>query len=152
MTEAKENKKTNVLLVGGIALIVLAFIIYLVYNHFKDKPVTELPPVLPPPGGSGPPKGNDNFPLTEGSVGSNVKFLQEAINRIVSPALKVTVDSNFGPKLYTALVTGVGTTTWWTSKPAPIYPVTQSVFTEILKKSNANRVMMGGRVYEFTNN
>jgi hypothetical protein len=155
MAEASKNKKGNRTLIIVIGFLVLVFIILVIYNHLKDKPVDDvyIPPADPNPNNNTTPAANDSFPLKKGSKGPNVMYLQKAINRIVTnPALKVAEDGSFGDKTYYSLVSGVGTSTWWSSKPEPIYPVTSSAFTQILQKSNANRVRIGDSIYEFSNN
>lgn len=149
------------MLLSIIGFLALVFIIVVAYNYFKDKvPANGLPDVLPPNPGNGnttPPAANDLYPLQKGSKGPNVKYLQQAVNRIIKDSGKnlsliVTEDGSFGDKTYNALVTGVGTTTYWATPKLSTYPVTLTAFTQILQKSNANRVIMGGNIYEFTNN
>lgn len=70
----------------------------------------------------------DEFPLQKGSKGSNVLYLQRALNRMMPIGYtKLVEDSDLGEKTYTAIITWVGTR---------FYPVTQANWTEILKKSN----------------
>lgn len=161
MADAVKDKKQKVILLSIIGFLALVFIIVVAYNYFKDKaPSSGLPDVLPPnPGnnGSNPPVANDSYPLQKGSKGANVKYLQQAINRIIKNSgknlsLVVTEDGSFGDKTYNALVTGVGTSTYWATPKVGTYPVSLTAFTQILQKSNANRVIMGGNIYEFTNN
>jgi len=146
----KLDKIEKGLLIAIFVIIVLVGAI-VGYNKFKDSDTQQEPP--PPPGpdpnpGPSKPKTDDSFPLKIGSEGSNVKYLQRAINKIISnPSLKITEDGKFGNNTYNALVSGVGTTTWWDAKRIPTYPVTQEAFTLILQKGNQNLRIMYGETY-----
>lgn len=81
---------------------------------------------------------NDNFPLQRGSYGNNVRYLQQAINRL-NPNANLSVDGDFGPSTYSQFLLTIGTTVNIDGVVYSAYPVTQKVFTEILQEANAQR-------------
>lgn len=154
MADTTKNKNSDLILIIVIAVLALTFIGILIYNHFKNKDEKTTDIELPPPNGNTnttTTTANDNFPLTVGSKGANVKYLQQAMNKIITnSALKVTEDGIFGQKTYNSLVAGVGTTTYWETTKIPTYPVSQNAFNSILKRANSNLRMMNGNIYQFT--
>lgn len=75
-----------------------------------------------------PAKGNDKFPLTVGSNGENVSYLQKALN-MLKPAnfALLNTGGNFDDATRIAVITWVGTN---------FYPVTIDNFNTILHKAN----------------
>lgn len=80
---------------------------------------------------------NDDFPLKIGSRGSNVKYLQTALNKINEKGglpnkyEPLVVDGIFGDATRIAIVTLVGTRYWNSAG------LSQSNWTSILNKANA---------------
>jgi len=123
-----KNRKLVIIIVVLLLIIAIVF----AYKKFKNKPVEQAPGMpAPSPAGPSAPTSNDNYPLIKGSNGENVKYLQQAINKIATKTGMtygiVSVDGDFGPQTYNSLLIVVG---------ASYYPVTQAKFTEILNKSN----------------
>lgn len=123
-----KNQKT---IIAIVAIALVAGIIW--YVFFRTKPATTASsPAINPPAAinstlaaSAAPAANDTLPLTKGSKGENVTYVQQAINKIHPGA--VTVDGDFGAGTYMALITYVGTS---------FYPVTSTKFSELLQKAN----------------
>ena len=133
-----KTKKRNLI----IAIVVVVFIIagIYIYNYTKDVKVDEAPPTPPVPGGGGntTPARNDNYPLQEGSLGTKVKDLQWALNRLTSnPLLKLKEDGDFGSKTKNAIYLSVGTTI----DGMPTYPVSMKAWTAILHRANNARLI-----------
>lgn len=139
------NKKVKI----AIIVLVIILLALVVYNYYKKrKAVVEAPANTNNGGTTGNTTGtttnvtvkNDNFPLQRGSFGPNVKYLQQAINRL-SPSANLTEDGDFGPSTYTQFLLTIGTMVNIDGVVYSAYPVTQKVFTEILQEANTARVV-----------
>lgn len=128
------KKQNIIILVAVIVIIIIALVI--VWYYFKNKPVNQpqLNNQIQSPGQTTvttttTTQANDDFPLVKGSKGSNVQYLQKALNRL-NPNNNLTIDGDFGNDTYTAvlLTPGLGT---------KYYPVTQTAWTDIMHKSNS---------------
>lgn len=71
---------------------------------------------------------DDSFPLNIGSKGSNVEYLQKALNKL---GAGLSVDGTFGQKTYTAVVTKAGSK-FWTPEG-----ITIDGFNKILSMANS---------------
>ncbi len=116
------------IIIGAVVLILLVSIIYYLYasNKGKDIPQEVKQPGITPPSSTAPKAdiGNDSFPLKVGSKGENVRYLQSALKKL---GANIIVDSDFGQQTYSAILLTINATS---------YPVTQEIFTAILKKAN----------------
>lgn len=156
---AKISDKNKKLIGFGLAILILALIIYLnkdkpavanVLDKFKKAPAPVITNTLttgvntkntPTTTDSSfnikdaEPVKNDEFPLHIGSYGERVKSLQLALNRINDKAshryTPLVVDKDFGEKTYTAIVTWVGSKFW---EPQGL---TATNFNLIIQQSNA---------------
>lgn len=135
MALTAKNKKYLGIAIG---ILIALIMIYLIYTKMKSKP-KEIDTAQAKNNGfqieQPPPVKNDNFPLTIGSNGSNVKSLQVALNRInekkfSSQYAPLIADGDFGVKTYNAVLLLAGTAYWTPSG------VTQDKYTQILKISN----------------
>lgn len=125
----KPNKNKIIIII--VAVLLIAVIIYfLFFKKPKVVDTTILNPNLNPNPNPKPtnttPVENDNFPLMVGSKGNNVKYLQNALNKI-NPTYTIKADGSFGTQTKSFLLVTMGTS---------YYPVTTTLFTEILKKAN----------------
>lgn len=71
---------------------------------------------------------DDKFPLHVGSVGSNVTYLQNALNKL---GAKLTADGKLGNSTYTAVLLYAGTKYWGSTG------MTIDSFTKVLAMANA---------------
>lgn len=117
----KNNKNKIIIII--VAVLLIAVVLYFLFFKKPKAQDTDTsiikPPILPP-------IKNDNFPLIKGSKGSNVIYLQRALNKI-NPTYKIDDDGDFGNITYMFLLTTVGTS---------FYPVTADKFTQILSRAN----------------
>lgn len=131
----------------GIGLAVLAFIALIIYL-FKDKPaIKKITDKLknPAPKDSvttdeafkvkdAPPSYDDSYPLKINSRGERVKTLQMALNRLKpAPLVPLVVDGVLGDKTKQAV------SSWAGAKYYGANGITESLFNELLAKSNATR-------------
>lgn len=155
----KSNKQTENILIGSIIILIISLLTFFGFKKIKENKTDQTQPGTPESEPITTPSTtvttNDDFPLKKGSRGENVKYLQRAINKIIknsgkNQSLLLPETDFFGDKTYTALVTGVGTTTWWDAKPLPVYPVTLDVFNSLIKRSNDNLRLMNGNIYQIS--
>lgn len=122
----KNNKNKIIIII--VAVLLIAVVLYFLFFKKPKAQNTDTsiitPPILPPINTT--PTTNDNFPLIKGSKGSNVIYLQRALNKI-NPTYKIDDDGDFGNITYMFLLTTVGTS---------FYPVTADKFTQILSRAN----------------
>jgi hypothetical protein len=135
----KRNKRFIYIGLGIVALVITFFVGRKIYRRWKEKKALEeaakkelaanaFNNLKPGDPGMNTPEVDDSFPLVIGSKGDNVRYLQQALNRLgpkfgMAP---LSEDGNFGKKTYDAVITWVNTKS---------YPVSQVIWTDILKRS-----------------
>lgn len=109
-----------------IILVVIVIIAYFILKRNRNTGTIkqEKPNKLPGTTPSSQPTVTDAFPLKIGSRGANVTKLQAALNRI-TPSNKIAEDGIFGNQTYGKLITSVNSSS---------YPVTQTIFNQIINK------------------
>ena len=119
----------NKIIVIILALLIAAAAFFLLRKPKVFSPA-ETPAPADPTSGNGIPRTSvtDSFPLQLGATGPNVRYLQNALNKI-RPANKLVVDGVLGSNTRTALLLTVDT------KRSAI-PVTQTNFNSILAQAN----------------
>ena len=114
----------------GLIGIILGYIVYFLFFKKKKALDTEIDTTITPGTNTTPivtaPAANDSFPLQIGSKGSNVKYLQNALNKI-NPTYTIPADGAFGTQTKSFLLVTMGTA---------YYPVTSTLFSKILQKAN----------------
>lgn len=136
------NKRVKIAIIVLVVILVALF----AYNYYKKRKAAKEAEELANTNNNTSPVNtatttvtkNDNFPLQRGSYGNNVRYLQQAINRL-NPNANLSVDGDFGPSTYSQFLLTIGTTVNIDGVVYSAYPVTQKVFTEILQDANAQR-------------
>ena len=139
-----ENKKIVLWIAGGVLIAGGAYLAIMAWKKIKMKSLSNednMPSSTPNPITSYVKEvltsKDDSFPLTIGSKGPNVGYLQRALNTL---GASLKVDDSFGQKTYEALITKAGTKYW------TISGVTIDGFTEIVSKANSLKSAYGANI------
>jgi peptidoglycan hydrolase-like protein with peptidoglycan-binding domain len=120
--------KRKKIIIGIVAFLIIAAILYFAFKPVKSEPIetTPLPDVKPTP-----PVNLDAFPLKVGSKGSNVKRLQNALNRIGGPTGKIAEDGDFGNQTRLKILTTLSTSSY-SAGPS----ITETQLNALIQRSN----------------